>query len=89
MGKVLPSKQVFKHVERECRLCGESDYALLDVHRIVPGEQGGTYTIKNSVCLCCRCHRRVHAGQVVIEGKYSSTGGYVVHYFEDGQEFWK
>lgn len=44
-----------------CQLCG---YAKMpsDVHRLVPGAEGGAYVAGNIVALCCRCHREVHRG---------------------------
>lgn len=83
------SKQNFKRIEKHCKICGEDNYNLLDVHRLIAGEEGGDYTLGNSIVLCCRCHRRVHAGEIIIEGKYKSTTGFVIHYFEGEQEFWK
>lgn len=75
---------------KKCLFCGESDYDLLDVHRILPGEQGGTYHDRNTVCSCALCHRKAHSGRIVIQGKYLSTSGeWVLHYVEDGEEKWR
>jgi hypothetical protein len=67
----------------KCRLCPEPVYAVLDVHRI---EAGGKYSEANSVCLCAKCHRLVHAGQIVIDRYYQSTAGYLLRVIENGQE---
>jgi hypothetical protein len=73
-----------------CFLCGEADYAVLHCHRIVPGEDGGCYTEKNTVVLCANCHNKTHDGQVVFFGRYTSTAArWVTHYKENNQEHWR
>lgn len=89
MKKRLSFQQCRKRIEKACQLCGESNYDVLDVHRIVPATEGGKYRKHNTLCICCHCHRRIHAGEIVIEGKYKSTGGEVVHFFDNGEEIWK
>lgn len=44
-----------------CQICGYSRMKS-DVHRILPGAEGGRYTVGNMVALCVRCHREVHRG---------------------------
>jgi len=88
MGKRLSRKQQIKKLDRKCQICKEDDYNLLDAHRIKPGAEGGIYSDNNTTTLCCKCHRKVHSGQIVIEGKYQSTKGMVLHYFINGEEFW-
>ena len=78
-------KEIQKRSQGKCTFCPISTYALLDVHRIVPQENGGKYTAKNSVVVCALCHRKIHAGIIEIEGKYTSTAGrYFLYYKEDG-----
>ena len=88
--KELIDKQEKKCADGECYFCGNADYAVLDVHRIVFGEDGGRYTDFNTVTACSNCHRRIHDGQIVIDRKYFCTNGrYILHFWEDGVEFWK
>jgi hypothetical protein len=57
------------------------------VHRIIEGENGGKYSEGNCLCTCVGCHRRIHDGQIVIQGKYlCSNGRHVVIYHENGEE---
>lgn len=71
----------------KCVICGETDYTLLDCHRIIPGEEGGIYSEKNTAVLCANCHRKSHAGRIVFEGKWKSTSArWVIYYKEDGIE---
>lgn len=86
--KKLIDKQAKKRSVGQCKFCGETDYAVLDVHRIVPGEEGGTYTEFNTVVACSNCHRKVHDGQIIIDRKYFSTGGWILHYWYEGTERW-
>ena len=85
--KALIDKKIYKLASGACKICGETDPAVLDVHRIIEGANGGRYTKENSVCLCCKCHRKVHDGQIVIDRYYlSSNGKYVLHLFDNGEE---
>lgn len=85
--KVFIDKKVYKLSRGECKLCGEKDPAVLDVHRIIPGAEGGKYTQSNSVCLCCKCHRKVHDNQIQIHKYYlSSSGMHVLHITENGED---
>jgi len=79
-------KKTFKKVAGKCHICGEDNIALLDKHRIIPGSQKGKYSRHNSVCLCVKCHRKVHTGQLEIDGWYDSTKGRMLRIFEDGVE---
>lgn len=84
MKKRLIDKKLKKRMEKRCYFCGCDNYATLDVHRIIPG---GEYSDFNTIVVCCKCHRKIHAGQIQIRGKHFSTAGrYVVIYLEDGQE---
>lgn len=85
------NKKFKKLSDKKCFFCECDNYNLLDVHRIVPGSNGGSYSLWNVLCLCCSCHRLVHSGKIIIDKKYHSTSGRgcVLHYFIDGMEFWK
>ena len=81
------NKQRAKRIAGKCTFCNEDDMKTLDVHRIIPGESGGTYCERNSVVVCANCHRKIHGGRIVIEGKYYSTSGrWKVFFTEDGVE---
>lgn len=85
-GSKRINKQTFKHAEGKCRICGEPDYNLLDVHRINGGANGGKYSKSNSVSLCVKCHRRTHTGELTIDRYYESTTGRKLRIIEDGIE---
>jgi hypothetical protein len=82
-------KKVKKKIDKKCYFCPESDYSLLDVHRIIEGKNRGKYTNYNTLTCCCKCHRKIHSGRIQIVGKhYSTSGRYVLHYIEDNEDKW-
>ena len=88
MASRRSKKQIKKLFDKRCYLCGEEDYSLLDVHRILEGKDGGEYHEMNTITVCCKCHRKIHAGRIRVFRKYTTTLGKVVlHYVdEDGVE---
>jgi hypothetical protein len=86
--KELINKTVEKKTTGRCLFCGENDYALLDCHRIIPGEEKGRYIKSNVTVACSNCHRKIHDGQIKIDRWYPSTAGRMLHYWLDGQEIW-
>jgi 5-methylcytosine-specific restriction endonuclease McrA len=79
----LVNKKHKKLVAKKCQFCGADDYCTLDVHRIVPGSEGGEYTETNTVVSCVNCHRKIHDGKIRLDRKYFSTKGWVLHYFDE------
>jgi len=87
--KNIINKKHKKMMYKKCKFCNVADYCLLDVHRIIEGKDGGKYTESNTVVCCVSCHRKIHAGQIKIDRKYSSTTGTILHYFDEkGIEHW-
>lgn len=86
----LKRSQVNKRRDGGCFFCGEDRYELLDNHRILEGEHGGTYDWLNALTTCALCHRKVHAGLIKLGRKNLCTNGnYVINYWEGGEERWK
>lgn len=83
------NKKAKKKIDKACYFCNETNYSLLDVHRILPGSEGGKYTQLNSVVCCSNCHRKIHAGQIKTMRKYLSTSGkWILHYIDNGVEYY-
>lgn len=81
------NKKIHKLAQGECRICGENDYATLDVHRIIEGKNGGKYDLMNTVVLCANCHRKVHDKQLEIDKYYlCSNGKHMLRVLVDGLE---
>jgi hypothetical protein len=85
----MTKKQIRKKYIKKCFFCEEDNYNLLDAHRIIPGEQGGKYHNLNILVTCANCHRRCHSGEIKVDRKYQSSAGIVVHFWQDGVEYWK
>lgn len=85
----MRKQKLIKLYDGECHICGENKYELLDVHRIVPGRDGGTYNLINGITLCVMCHRKVETQIIKIIGRYPSTLGYrLLLIEEDGVQRW-
>lgn len=59
----------------ECEICGEKLECLLDKHHIHSKSLGGANNKSNIANLCARCHKLVHNGLVIIEGRFDTTSG--------------
>ena len=83
----LINKKICKLSEGKCRICGVDDYNVLDVHRIVEGHRGGKYHADNTVVVCAICHRKIHAGSILIDKYYlGSNGRKMLRIYVDGIE---
>jgi cyclophilin family peptidyl-prolyl cis-trans isomerase len=90
MRKKLIDKKAYKHLHKFCFFCGEDEYAALHCHRIIPGEEGGTYHAHNTLTVCASCHAKIHSGRINIDRKYPQTRPvFKVHYWLDGEEVWR
>lgn len=85
----IGKKVIFKKIASNCRICGEDEYSLLDIHRIIPGSEGGTYTVHNCVCICVSCHRLHHSVEselTIIKWANSTKGRLLYIIDENGDE---
>lgn len=80
------NKKIYKKVNNVCRICKNEQYEVLDVHRIIPGEQGGEYVKGNVVSICSNCHRLVHNEVITINGWLKSTSGDLLEIIINGEE---
>jgi hypothetical protein len=85
------NRKGYKHLHKYCFFCGEDDYSALHCHRILPGEQGGTYHSPNTLTVCASCHCKIHSGRIKIDKKYPQMPSclFKVHYWIDDKEFWR
>ena len=62
--------------KKACEVCGLADLRLVHRHHIIPRcDPRCTNGLGNIAFLCANDHVRVHAGDIVILGVYSSTSG--------------
>jgi len=82
------SKKHFKQTNKECYICKENKYELLDTHRWrKEGKDGGKYSNDNCICVCVRCHRLIHSKKIQIIGVFNSTMGKLLNYIDsNGKE---
>jgi hypothetical protein len=80
---VFGSKKLQKQIAKKCKICGEPRYELLDTHRINEGKE---YSVSNTCIICNRCHRLHHTEVIKIEGWCESTGGRLLHWFNEAGE---
>lgn len=68
---------------RKCNVC-EEWFKSLDKHHIQSRSKGGSNKKENITYLCCNCHRKVHTGDIILEGNFYSTDGVLLIHREKG-----
>jgi 5-methylcytosine-specific restriction endonuclease McrA len=53
-------RAVLARDQHRCRAPGCGSRKFLEVHHVIPREQGGPHTADNLVTLCSRCHKFLH-----------------------------
>lgn len=72
---------------KTCEICETDITKIRHKHHIIPrGDPRSTDLPSNLAYICPNCHYRVHAGEIIIEGVFSSTGGIRLfwHYAGEG-----
>ena len=70
-----------------CEICGLDNKAILHRHHIIPRQDPrSTNYDGNLAILCPNCHSKVHTGEYVIIGIYSTTDGRKPLWFKKGEE---
>lgn len=57
----------------ECQICHNSKGKTLQVHHIIPKNNGGPNTPANLVCLCSSCHNKLHKGKLSLPEKFNAN----------------
>ena len=60
-----------------CEIC-KDNVPITDTHHIHSTSLGGSNHIWNKCNICPNCHRKVHVGEIIIEGKFSTSNGNIV-----------
>ncbi len=74
-----------KYKKKVCEICSAKDVSL-DKHHIHSLCYNGSNKPFNLSFICPSCHRKVHEGTIILEGKYSSTGGIILVYRNKDEE---
>jgi len=56
----------------KCDICTQ-EFPSCDTHHIISKSKGGPNDTWNKTSLCPNCHRLVHTGEIIIEGKFLTT----------------
>ena len=67
----------------ELRECNES--IKIDNHHIHSLSKGGPDIRGNKCKICPNCHRKVHMGEIIIEGRFETTYGNTIIYRKKGE----
>lgn len=68
----------------KCEVC--HDITFLDGHHIHSISLGGSNEPFNRVKLCGTCHKEVHNGEIIIEGRFETTRGNTVVWHRKGEK---
>ncbi len=60
-----------------CDIC-KNLFLSCDTHHIISKSKDGPNDAWNKTNLCPNCHRLVHIGEIIIEGKFLTTNGFKV-----------
>ena len=69
---------------KECEICENLTY--LDVHHIQSKSCSGGNDVSNKANICPTCHRLVHKGYIILEGRFLTTTGYKVIWHRKGEK---
>jgi len=67
-----------------CEICN-LDFPAKEKHHIHSRSLGGTEDKSNKCFLCPNCHTLVHIGDIIIEGRFSSTAGPILIWRKKGE----
>lgn len=69
---------------KQCEICNQETY--LDKHHIISRSKGGPNKSYNIAYLCPNCHRKVHRGVIILEGRFMSCTGNILvwHHKNEG-----
>lgn len=59
-----------------CEICGKDMF--LDEHHIRSKCYGGSDKLSNKANLCANCHKLVHYGLIILEGRFDCTSGNIL-----------
>ena len=65
-------KKAKKIKNNNCEICNTKDI-LTDIHHIKSKSKEGENELYNKAELCPNCHRLVHQGKIIFEGRFLTT----------------
>lgn len=67
-----------------CEVC-KIPFPFLESHHIISKSKGGDNKKLNKTNVCPNCHELIHRGLIILEGKVSSTAGYILIWRNKGE----
>ena len=61
-----------------CEICENGVEIFMEHHHINSRSKGGTNEQHNLATICNQCHKKVHHGLLIIEGRFNSTHGNII-----------
>lgn len=72
-------------IKNKCEICDFAKKRALHLHHIIPRtDPRSTDLASNLACICSNCHNLVHAGEIIIEGRYFTTAGNKLFWYKKG-----
>ena len=71
-------------MKQRCEICNKLEHC--DNHHIYSLSKGGKNMLGNKCRLCPNCHRRVHMGEIIIEGRFATSDGIIPIWRKKGEE---
>lgn len=56
----------------KCEIC-KNDFQSLDKHHITSKSKNGTNRKSNICSVCPNCHREIHIGNIILEGRFLTS----------------
>lgn len=73
---------------RQCEICGMDHEKALERHHILPRTSPNTSNDPEWIAVICgNCHTLTHACEIVIEGRYMTSGGSKLFFHRKGQPY--
>lgn len=71
-------------MEQPCEICNSVEHC--DRHHIHSLSKGGKDTSGNKCRICPNCHRKVHKGNIIIEGRFTTSSGVIPVWRKKGED---
>ena len=68
-----------------CPICKRNTKNVFDIHHVQSRSHGGSNLRSNKIRICPNCHRQIHLGDIIIEGKVLTTAGVEVIFHKKGE----
>ena len=68
----------------QCEICNKN--RILESHHIKSRSKGGKDTKSNKCDICSNCHKLIHYGLLIVEGRFDCTSGNIVIWRKLGEE---